>query len=368
MWPLNFALVREQRRAILHPNEMEVGKGTALPIESAYRPIKVEGRVLPMAIINAQAATKHPHNCMDIKRGGRRALHAILAFYNLKTRAAIFPSREVLAREAGVSVQTIHRDLAELEDREYIVRQPQKHKSAAAGANAGKFWIAPIQLTQKALLLLGLEKVIHNTPSLKMRDGVYIDKEHTKEIQSSLKNTIPDGSAAKKTIDQAKEFDRATKLPKDLLPILERGVTRSGIFLLMKLASSHKKRLSDIVAYRLPRIKALKLTNKALFSYLRELACADVDFAYLARATKVEQDEAENLKEAKALQARLHRYCNGYEIRKGEEIIGVFRAVADPDECGYIEMAGGSQPFNLRAALAMLRSNVTVSQPEAYVS
>lgn len=86
----------------MHPNDLSRGVDGVMAQDNCYRHVPVEGRVLPKALINAQAATKHPHNCMDLKKGGRRALHAILAFYNLKTRAAIFPSREVLAREASV--------------------------------------------------------------------------------------------------------------------------------------------------------------------------------------------------------------------------------------------------------------------------
>lgn len=350
---------------MLRPNENLVGDGGAMPYESTHRPLPVEGRVLPKALINAQAATKHPHSCMDLKKGARRALSAILAFFNLKTRAAIFPSRQVLAQEAGVSIQTLHRDLAELETREYIVRQPQKHKSTAAGFNAGKFWIAPITLTQKALVLLDLEKVIHNEPSLKLRDGPNIDKEHTKEKQSSLKNTIPAGSANDKRSATGNEVDSKTRLPKDLLPILDRGVSKTGIFLLMKLARLNNKRLSDIVTYRLPRIDALKLSGRALFSYLRQLAFANVDFAYLASDTRHEQNHIDEVHAAKALQQRLHRHCDGFEVRKGDKLIGIFHAASSAEECGRIEMAGGSTPLNLKAALAMLKSKITLSPPQA---
>lgn len=350
----------------MHPNETQVGTGTGLPAEVAYRPTPVQGRVLPRALINAQAATKHPHNCMDLKKGGRRALHAILAFYNLKTKAAIFPYREALAHEASVSVQTIQRDLAELEVREYIIRQPQKHKSAAAGPNAGRFWIAPILLTQKALVLLGLHEVIHNPPSTKMRDGIYIDIEHTKEVQSSSKNTIPPGSPSDKLPKQADEIDPATRLPKDLVQLLDRGVSKSGIFLLMKLARTHGKRLSDIVAYRISRIDALALQGRALFSYLRDLAVANVDFAHLAGQARVQQDNDEKLNEAKALQQRLHRHCDGYEICKENVVIGIFRASVNAEDCGRIEMEGGSRPLNVRTALALLRSGIRFRKPETY--
>lgn len=350
----------------MHPDENYVRDGEAIPCESAYRPIPVEGRVLPKALINAQAATKHPENCMDLKKGGRRALSAILAFFNLKTRAAIFPSREVLAREAGVSVQTLHRDLAELEARKYIVRQPQKHKSIATGFNAGKFWIAPILLTRKALLLLGLEKVIHSQPSLKMRDGSNIDKEHTKERQSSLKNTVPNGSSGEQASTKSNDVDPGTKLPKDLLSVLDRGVSKTGIFLLMKLARVNNKRLSDIVAYRLQRIDALNLSGRALFSYLRQLVIANVDFAYLAKESRTEQHQAEEMQEAKALQHRLHRHCDGFEILKGEQVVGIFRAASNPDECGRIEMAEGSMPLNLKAAMAMLKAKLIVRPASSY--
>jgi hypothetical protein len=334
-----------------------------MPSELTHKPVPVEGRVLPKALINAQAATKHPLNCMDLKKGARRALHAILAFFNLKTQAAIFPSRKVLALEAGVSIQTLHRDLAELEAKEYIKRQPQKHKSAAAGANAGKFWIAPIALTQKALVLLGLNEVIHSQPNLKMRDGIYIEKEHTKEVQSSLKNTISAETSSAKS--PANAVDRQTRLPKDLLPILARGVSVSGIFLLMKLARSHQKLLSDIVAYRMKRIETLGLQGRELFSYLRELAVAqNVDFAHLARETRNETQNSEDIREAKALQARLNRHCDGYEIRKGEEVLGIFRASENAEDCGRIETSTGSRPVNLRVAMAMLRSKVSV-RPQA---
>ncbi|MFC7516066.1 hypothetical protein ACFQUU_13710 [Herbaspirillum sp. GCM10030257] len=303
---------------------------------------------------------------MDLKKGGRRALHAILAFYNLKTKAAIFPYREALAHEASVSVQTIQRDLAELEAREYIIRQPQKHKSAAAGPNAGRFWIAPIVLTQKALVLLGLQEVIHRPPSLKMRDGIYSDIEHTKEVQSSSKNSIPSRSRSDKLPKQSDDVDPATRLPKDLVHLLERGVSKSGIFLLMKIARAHGKRLSDIVTYRMPRIDTLALQGRALFSYLRDLTVANIDFAHLAQQARVQQDDDEKLSEAKALQQRLHRHCDGYEVCNENGVIGIFRASVNIEECGRIEMEGGSRPLNIRTALALLRSGVRFRRPEAY--
>lgn len=349
----------------MHPNDLSRGVDGVMAQDNCYRHVPVEGRVLPKALINAQAATKHPHNCMDLRKGGRRALHAILAFYNLKTRAAIFPSREVLAREASVSIPTLHRDLAELEAREYIVRLPQKHKSVATRANAGKFWIAPISLTQKALVLLGLDKVIHSQPPLKVIDGVYIDKEHTKEVQSSLKNTIPPGTAKEKAASNP-EVDPATRLPKDLVLLTELGLTKGGIFLLMKIASSAGKRLSDIVAYRRDRIASLRLNGRALFSYLRDLASAEVDFAFLANQARDKQAESEDVREAKSLQMRLHRHCDGYEIRRHGEVVGVFRAASSPEDCGRIEMADGTRPLNLRVAMTLLRGAFTFTAPQAY--
>ncbi|MFC7518326.1 hypothetical protein ACFQUU_25265 [Herbaspirillum sp. GCM10030257] len=348
----------------MHPEDLQT-QSTEVADTFTSRPVAVQGRVLPKAIINAQAATKHPHNCMDLRKGGRRALHAILAFYNLKTRAAIFPARETLAIEAGVSLPTLHRDLAELEAREYIVRLPQRHKSVATGANAGKFWLAPIQLTRKALLLLNLEEVIHKQPSLKMRDGIYIDKEHTKEVkpQSSSKNTFPDGKPEAKTAATKNEFDPVTKLPVDLLPLLDRHLTIPTIFRLMKLASAAGKWMSDIFAYRANRIATLDLTGRSLYAYLVELIGEDIDFAYVAKKARTDHAQAEELSDAKNLLQRLRQTCDGLEVRKKGEYVGVFRVASNPDDCDYIETSGSLVPVNLHAAKAILRGAFSFVQP-----
>ncbi|WP_156396910.1 hypothetical protein [Noviherbaspirillum sp. Root189] len=353
----------------MHPKDLQT-QSTEVAETFTSRPVAVQGRILPKAIINAQAATKHPHNCMDLRKGGRRALHAILAFYNLKTRAAIFPTRETLAIEAGVSLPTLHRDLAELEAREYIVRLPQRHKSVATGPNAGKFWLAPILLTRKALLLLNLEEVIHKQPSLKMRDGIYIDKEHTKEVktQSSSKNTFPDGKPEAKSPAPKNEFDPATKLPIDLLPLLDRGLSVPTIFRLMRLASAAGKRMSDIYAYRTGRIATLGLTGRSLYAYLAELIGEDIDFAYVANKARTDTAQAEEVNEAKNLLQRLRQTCDGLEVRKNGGYVGVFRVASNPDDCDYIETSASLVPVNLRAAKAILRGAFAFVQPNEAMS
>lgn len=329
------------------------------------QPVEVSGRTLPRAIVNARAAARHPMNCLDLRNSSKRVLHAILAFYNLKTKEAIFPFRKALALEAdNMGESTLRHHLSILEEKGYIVRLPQRHKPRTAGADWGKFSVTPIQLTQKALILVGLDRLIHKTTTLESSDGKK-KREHTKEKkQSSVKNTIP-GTSNSKPQDPV---DRATKLPKDLLPLLDRGMTRQQIFKLMGKATRQGKRLSSVYSFRAGRIATLDLQGNDAYSYLSSLIDENVDFDYLARETQKANEVADKDARAKELLATLdHRY-DGYLVEINGQAVGTLRvSSANPAET-WIESAAGDwvRPMNLSVARSLLSKQYRFIPAQVY--
>lgn len=349
----------------MHPNKTKKQEASADVAVYTNPVADAVGRTLPRALIDARAAALHPLNCLDIPKATKRVLHATLAFYNLQTKDAIFPARETLALEAGdIAISTLRAHLAILEKKGYIVRLPQRHKPRTAGADWGKFSVVPIRLTQKALILVGLEKVFHNLTSPESSDGNK-DKERTKgKNQSSSKNTIPAETAEKRE----NQIDRETRLPKDLLPLLKRGMTAPQVFKLMGMASKRGQKLSMIYACRARRIDDLGLVGHDLMAYFTSLIEENVDWGWLGK--QAQETTAQQAVEARAREfmERLdHRY-NGYTVQMNGEDVGIFRVSADHAGEAWIESTCGSwtKPMNLRLALKLLQGDCRMIQPQAY--
>jgi hypothetical protein len=293
--------------------------------------------MLPAALIEARAAVFDPLNCLDIGSTARRTLFGILSFFNLsKPNSPIFPHRARLCADALLSsASTLYRGLKELENKGYITREQTRLQ------HNGRFYLSPIHLSEKALNLLGLlglkntsKKVIHNPPSSKMRDGLYI--EHTNKIQSY-----------KKTLQQTKICQK-TRLPIPLLPLLDLDLSPSTICWLMSQAKKYLKRLEDVMTTAWQYISGLK--GKSVVAYLICLLKKNQDFQ--AIRTSLEEGHAECIRKESA-QARIdaldERFRGFSVITKESQHVGVF----DPDT-KTVQCPNGSIPINLRFGYALI--------------
>lgn len=266
-------------------------------------------RHLPSPLIAARAAAMHRLNCLDLNLTARRVLYGILTFVTINNlKREIFPRRETLRQEAMLgSDATLYRGLATLEALGYITRAQKRQ------TRTGKFYLSPILLTEKAVLLLSLKELIHNYRSSKMRDGQY--KERTKEPQSLQKSSS--------NADSANAIDHETKLPIEVTPLLQLAVKKSAICMLMAKAKANGKRLSDVtkaVWHNLYRLRGREVV--AYLSYLLE---QDRDFASKAKELDTQQQEAmQQQRYRHTLETLDGRYDGWQVIADSGQTIGTF--------------------------------------------
>ena len=234
----------------------------------AFAPV----RHLPSPLIAARAAAMHHLNCLDLDLTARRTLYGILTFVTVSNlKREIFPRRETLRQEAMLGSEgTLCRGLGKLEDKGYITRQQKRQ------TRTGKFYLSPILLTEKAILLLGLKELIHKHRSVKIEDGQY--KERTKEPQSLQKSSSKE--------DPANAIDPTTKLPSEVTPLLQLGVKKSAICMLMAEAKANGKRLGVVMKAVWHNIYRLK--NREVIAYLSYLLKQDRDFESRAKDVDLE--------------------------------------------------------------------------------
>lgn len=229
-----------------------------------FIPDQVQGRRLPPAIIDAQAAVIHPLNCLDLTARTKQVLKQILGFFNVKKAGVIFPGREVLGECLGMPASTLRRHLVMLENKGYIERMEQRRKRTQG--NLGRaFSVAPIQLTTKALVLAGLT-VIHKSRPPKMSDdykGVELPTKDLQEIEQG--RPAGDGQQSRQTV------------PEDLQSLVQIGVLPQGIFALMNECKTRGKRLSDVVADTLERILAIGIKGASVKRYLSKAIASTAD-------------------------------------------------------------------------------------------
>lgn len=294
-------------------------------------------RHLPSPLIAARAAAMHRLNCIDLNLTARRALYGILTFVTLSNlKREIFPRRETLRAEAMIgSEATLYRGLATLESLGYITRAQRRH------SRTGKFHLSPILLTDKAILLLGLKELIHQHRSIKVRDGLY--KELSKE-QQSLQKSSSDA-------DLANSIDHKTKLPVEVLPLLQLDVKKSAICMLMTKAKKQGKRLSDVTKAVWHNI--YKLRDREVVAYLSYLLEQDRDFATKAKDLDIQQQvNVRKQRYQRTLEALDGRYDGCQVVTASGQIMGAF--VCREGSAPRVEqMRGGRlaiQPVNLAFA------------------
>lgn len=308
-------------------------------------------RPLPSALIAARAQVFDPLTCLDLNLTARRVLFGILTFVRARTPTKeIFPRRDTLRAEALLqSDSTLYRGLALLEEKGYIIRSQTRRR------RCGTFYLSPIVLTLKALVLLGLQPVIHKAPSSNMGDG-HIKKELTKKSQSIQKTT---GSPDSLKND---EIDRKTRLPVELLPLLGLGVKRSAVCWLMAKAKHVKQRLGDVVKVVEGNIAALR--GREVVAYLAAMLRKNVDFAWVARQTNQTQVSAELDQAAQEKLERLDERYDGYYVYAEDgTVLGVFQASSSPGQLALVRSPSGTLPVNLRFARACVEGSVRLVAP-----
>lgn len=271
-----------------------------------FIPGQVQGRRLPSAIIDAQAAVIHPHNCLDLNPRTKQVLKQILGFFNVQKAGVIFPGRDVLGECLGMPASTLRRHLVTLEDKGYIERMEQRRKRAKG--NLGRaFSVAPILLTTKALVLAGL-KVIHKKRSPKLSDdnkGVELPTKDLQEIEQGRPAT--GGQPSRQTV------------PEDLRPLVQIGVLPQGVFALMIECKNHGKRLSDVVADTLERILAIGIKGASVKRYLSKAIASTADHkAIVGKRLEAQRLTERNKADAEMVAAFKTEYA-GKTLRSPDE-------------------------------------------------
>jgi len=308
-------------------------------------------RPLPACLIAARAEVFNPLTCLDLNVNARRVLFGILTFVRARTPTKeIFPRRDTLRAEALLqSDSTLYRGLALLEKNGYITRSQTRSR------HRGTFYLSPIMLSAKALLLLGLDSIIHKAPSFKMRDG-HIKKEHTKDLQS-IQKTPGDPNSPKKD-----QIDRETRLPVELLPLLELGVKRSSICWLMSKAKGVCQRLGDVLKVVSRNIAALR--GREVVAYLVTMLGKKVDFAWVAKEVAHAQNAAEVDEVAQQKLATLDDRYDGFHVYASDgSLLGVFEASRSPGQLALVHAASASAPVNLRFARACIEGELRLTAP-----
>lgn len=308
-------------------------------------------RPLPLPLIEARAHVFHDHACLDLNQTARRVLFGILTFVRVRTPTKeIFPRRDTLRAEALLhSDSTLYRGLAMLEQKGYITRaQSRKPRD-------GRFYLSPIHLTVKALVMLGLGDFIHSSPSTKVRDG-HIKKELTKQSQSVQKTPgRPDSS-------KSNDIDRQTRLPTELVPLLDQGVKRSAVCWLMAKAKAAGVRLGDVLQVVSGNIAGLR--GREVVGYLASMLRKNVDFAWVAGQVRKSTADERTDELAREKLGTLDARYDGFSVwAEDGALLGVFEAARSPGQLALIRSPRGSAPVNLRFARAWVDGKVRFSPP-----
>ncbi|WP_250455211.1 replication protein O [Caballeronia sp. ATUFL_M2_KS44] len=197
--------------------------------------------------------------------------------------AAIFARRELLTGRALQSMRTLYRSLDDLESEGFITRPPQSRYGGA-----GLFGRAYIHLTHKAAALLGLVEQPAQTDEATHRLQETDVRTAPESLLALPSVTVADG-AIYKDLNPSTQKRQPGRLPHDLARLCTLGFREFLIFKLMREASFHGKRLSDVVEATWKHLR--KATHP--ISYLRTLLRAPVDFAHRVRSKQHETIERE---------------------------------------------------------------------------
>jgi len=257
--------------------------------------------------------------------------------------ATIFAHKTAIAARVGASERTIYRHLEALQEHCLIEVLEQERKS-----RNGRFAVSRIRLTRKAAALLGFieadEVVDHISQPVEMvQPADAIDQEPTPLVHSTPSDILSSGhTLSEPTISKHQPPQRTENgLPVDLAWMTGNGLSRAGIFALMRKAKEHGKRLSDVVLVVRDYIRDLK--GGRLFSYLAKLASGPTCFA-VAAAT--ERQRIADQAEARAMERKIAAFKTRFAgvsltNRKQDRLFQIDR------NAKYAQVFGGAYPVTV---------------------
>lgn len=247
---------------------------------------------------------------------------------------SVFAHKKKIAERTGASERTVYRHLQALQEKGLIEVLGQERKS-----RNGRFAVARIRLTRQAAELLGFVQatfasetpsptppqndVMHSSPSAIMSAG------HTLTVPTLSKN---------QPTTQTKNG-----LPIDLNWLTGQGVSKWGIFKLMRLAKENQQLLSDIVLVAQGHLGDKR--GGGLFGYLAKLCRSTSDFAYAARLQRqrVIDLQQEQIKKEKVRRFR-ERFRNTTLTTRGQSMLFIidgkarFAQVIGPKGCSTMPL------------------------------
>lgn len=256
--------------------------------------------IYPSAIARACSVLDESPVFKDLPDGYLRVVIRIVKKIRLSCpKSPIFASRGTIAQESGKSVETVGRVVKWLEDRN-LIQRAQKARAGLRGSSS------PITPTDGLLEALALADQAPQEAKENQASPVSQDASKSTPLKQS-KERQPDRPAPFVKID-------GCALPSELAWLVTRNAMKAtGVLSLMKLASSKKQRLSDVVQASRKYLEGL--TDRGLFAYLRKLVVQDKDYRAVVQV-EVQQHQAANDKERVArksveLEGRAYRTRDG---------------------------------------------------------
>jgi len=310
------------------------GSATAL-LQGLHSPVK-KGKRFPHKIAVAVTAITNGSIFPNLPKAARSILGFIVSLADCTNpTGASWAFKETIATQLRMSESTVYRGLNELIKSQLIVRLEQERK-----AHNGRMHVSRIKLTSEACVYLGLI----NLPEPKFSENLNEDNNdahNNKNISIELTDestpacqTYSNGNGIKVVSDalpvtsskttethRPKQGKPFVSLPSELIWLTTEGLlSAKQIFFLMREFSSRKQRLSDAVKCVCQKIKSLP--KKAVFAYLRSLAKAPTDFAWITKEKNKEAQILTEEKQAEIVRRRLTEdMVNRYFLEKSGEFL-----------------------------------------------
>lgn len=232
--------------------------------------------------------------------------------------------KTTLARQIGCSQATVYRSLAKIEEAGWIARSQVKSRRTG-------FQVGCCVFSAEAVAWLGVgEPVRREAPR---RSSVRDACSTSVELRSQL-STKGQPASAEGLVKEHKTTNAEDRVPPDVRWLVgSKQVSALGVFALMREATKHGHRLSDVASAYRPAIE--RATDA--FAFVKRLVSQPRDFAYVA----AQQRERDARAERQARQARedsqLAASLQGtwwHDVPRGRilKVRGEFVEIAEPRE------------------------------------
>jgi hypothetical protein len=262
------------------------------------------GADLPPRVQRSIARAMDPNFPIELTASERVALAALLRRVEARDGHAAFWVRRLnLADVFGRVERTISNWLTALESKGLIEKEQGRTRW-------GNFSCVTLHLTQLAVSLLGLSPDQDFKPA------------QPKKIAGGYKEDLPNNTKTQSTrypqadlsTDSGTESRSERGIPEDCAPLLHLGLRPSAVFKLMKIATSHGKRLGDIVKARLAAIRRARRP----YGLIAMLAAENVDYAWVHRQESKARQEREDESRAHATRGEIKARLSGRWVQRDE--------------------------------------------------